>query len=46
MSNQTERLLEVFTANVNGAELPPKASVIGAETKTRCDECVRKKTEI
>jgi len=42
---QTERLLEVFTAIVSGAELPPKGSVIGAETKTQCDECIRKKTE-
>ena len=42
---QTERLLEVFTAIVTGAELPPKGSVIGAETKTQCDECIRKKTE-
>jgi F420-non-reducing hydrogenase small subunit len=42
---QTERLLEVFTAIVSGAELPPKGSVIGAETKTQCDDCVRKKSE-
>ena len=42
---QTERLLEVFIAIVSGAELPPKGSVIGAETKTQCDECIRKKTE-
>ena len=42
---QTERLLEVFTAIVSGAELPPKGSVIGAATKTQCDECIRKKTE-
>ena len=42
---QTERLLEVFTAIVSGSELPPKGSVIGAETKTQCDECIRKKTE-
>ena len=42
---QTERLLEVFTAIVSGAELPPKGSVIGAETKTQCDECIRKKSE-
>jgi F420-non-reducing hydrogenase small subunit len=42
---QTERLLEVFTAIVSGAELPPKGSVIGAGTKTQCDECTRKKTE-
>lgn len=42
---QTERLLEVFTAIVTGAELPPKGSVIGAYEKTLCDECKRKKTE-
>ncbi len=42
---QTERLLEVFTAIVTGAELPPKGSVIGAYEKTQCDECKRKKTE-
>jgi F420-non-reducing hydrogenase small subunit len=42
---QTERLLEVFTAIVSGAELPPKGSVIGADTKAQCDECIRKKTE-
>jgi F420-non-reducing hydrogenase small subunit len=42
---QTERLIEVFVAIVTGAELPPKGSVIGAETKTQCDECIRKKTE-
>ena len=42
---QTERLLEVFTAIVSGAELPPKGSVIGADTKTQCDECTRIKTE-
>ena len=42
---QTERLLEVFTAIVSGQELPPKGSVIGAGTKTQCDECTRKKTE-
>ena len=41
---QTDRLLEVFTAIVTGAELPPKGSVIGAGTKTQCDECIRKKT--
>jgi F420-non-reducing hydrogenase small subunit len=42
---QTERLLEVFMAIVSGAELPPKGSVIGADTKAQCDECIRKKTE-
>lgn len=42
---QSERLLEVFKAIVSGAELPPKGSVIGAEIKTQCDECIRKKTE-
>ena len=42
---QTERLIEVFTAIVTGAELPPKGSVIGAGTKSQCDECIRKKSE-
>lgn len=42
---QTERLLEVFTAIVSKAELPPKGSVIGAGTKTQCDDCVRVRTE-
>jgi F420-non-reducing hydrogenase small subunit len=42
---QTERLLEVFMAIVTGAELPPKGSVVGAETRTQCDECIRKKSE-
>ncbi len=42
---QTERLLEVFNAIVSGAELPPKGSVIGAGTKTQCDDCTRKKSE-
>lgn len=42
---QTERLLEVFTAIVTGAELPPKGSVIGAYEKTQCDECNRKQTD-
>lgn len=42
---QTERLLEVFTAIVTGAELPPKGSVAGADIKAQCEECTRKKTE-
>jgi F420-non-reducing hydrogenase small subunit len=42
---QTDRLLEVFSAIVTGAELPPKGSVIGASAKTQCDECIRKKSE-
>jgi F420-non-reducing hydrogenase small subunit len=42
---QTERLLEVFTAIVSGATLPPKGSVIGAGSKAQCDECIRTKTE-
>jgi F420-non-reducing hydrogenase small subunit len=42
---QTERLIEVFTAIVTGAELPPVGSVIGADIKAQCDECSRKKTE-
>ncbi len=42
---QTERLVEVFTAIVTGAELPPKGSVIGAGTKAQCEECIRVKSE-
>jgi len=42
---QTERLVEVFMAIVQGEELPPKGSVVGALTKTQCDECDRKKSE-
>ncbi|NSW94214.1 MAG: oxidoreductase [Bacteroidales bacterium] len=42
---QTERLLEVFTAIVSGAELPQKGSVVGAGIKAQCDDCVRKKSE-
>jgi len=42
---QTDRFLEVFTAIVTGAELPPKGAVIGASVKAQCDECVRKKSE-
>lgn len=42
---QTERLLEVFMAVVNGSELPQKKSVIGAWDKTQCDECDRVKTD-
>jgi F420-non-reducing hydrogenase small subunit len=42
---QTERLVEVFMAIVKGEELPPKGSVVGANDKTQCDECERKKSE-
>ncbi|MBG0861036.1 MAG: oxidoreductase [Bacteroidales bacterium] len=42
---QTERLLEVFVAIVSGAELTSEGSVIGAEAKAQCEECIRKKTE-
>ena len=42
---QTERLVEVFTAIVSGAELPPKGSVIGALEKPQCDDCKREKTD-
>jgi F420-non-reducing hydrogenase small subunit len=42
---QTERLVEVFTAIVTGAELPPKGTVIGAGNKAQCEECIRKKSE-
>jgi len=42
---QSERLVDVFTAIVSGKELPPKGSVVGANEKTNCDECLRKKTD-
>ncbi len=42
---QSERLVEVFTAIVSGAELPPIGSVIGAGDKAQCDECIREKSE-
>ncbi len=42
---QSERLLEVFTAIVSGAELPPRGSVLGALDKSQCDECPREQTE-
>jgi F420-non-reducing hydrogenase small subunit len=42
---QTERLVEVFMAIVNGSQLPPKGSVIGAGNKAQCEECIRVKTE-
>jgi len=42
---QTERLVEVFMAVVNGDELPPPGSIVGANIKSQCDECERKKTD-
>ncbi|MBE0647774.1 MAG: oxidoreductase [Bacteroidales bacterium] len=42
---QSERLIEVFTAIVSGAELPPPGSVVGANDKTNCEECKRKKSD-
>jgi F420-non-reducing hydrogenase small subunit len=42
---QTERLVEVFLAVVNGDELPPNGSVVGAYDKGQCDECKRKKSD-
>jgi len=42
---QSERLIEVFTAIVSGSVLPPIGSVVGANEKTNCDECKRKKTD-
>lgn len=42
---QSDRLIEVFAAIAGGAALPPRGSVIGAESKTQCEECVRIKTE-
>ncbi|MCX6280648.1 MAG: oxidoreductase [Bacteroidetes bacterium] len=42
---QSERLIEVFTAVVTGTGLPPAGSVVGANDKTNCDECKRKKSD-
>lgn len=42
---QSERLLEVFNAIVTGTGMPPKGTVVGANEKTNCDECLRKKTD-
>jgi len=42
---QSERLIEVFTAVVTGANLPPKGSVVGAGEKTNCEDCLRIKSE-
>lgn len=41
----SQRLIEVFTAIVSGAELPPKGSVIGAGVKSLCEECEREKSD-
>lgn len=38
---QTERLVEVFLAIVNGTQLPPKGSVIGVVPHAQCEECKR-----
>ncbi len=42
---QSERLLEVFRLIASGKPLPEKKSVVGANEKTLCDECNRKKTD-
>lgn len=42
---QSERLMEVFSAIVEGQELPPKGSVIGAMDKAQCEDCPREKSE-
>ncbi|MBD3173713.1 MAG: oxidoreductase [Armatimonadia bacterium] len=42
---QAPQILEVMQAIMSGAELPPKGSVIGAGTKTVCDECPRERKE-
>ena len=42
---QSERLIEVFNAVVTGIGLPSKGSVVGANEKTNCDECKRKKSD-
>jgi F420-non-reducing hydrogenase small subunit len=40
-----EQIWNVISAVLSGAALPPKGSVLGAGTKTCCDECSRKKEE-
>ncbi|MBF0500377.1 MAG: hypothetical protein HQM09_09595 [Candidatus Riflebacteria bacterium] len=42
---ETHRILEVIEHIINGKPLPPRGSVIGAGTKSVCDECARKKNE-
>jgi F420-non-reducing hydrogenase small subunit len=42
---QSERLVEVLSFIFSGAELPPIGSVIGANEKSQCDECERKKSD-
>jgi F420-non-reducing hydrogenase small subunit len=42
---QSERLVEVFSAVVTEIGLPPAGSVVGANEKTNCDECLRKKSD-
>lgn len=42
---QTERLVEVFLAIVNGTQLPPKGSVIGVSERAQCEECKRIKSD-
>jgi F420-non-reducing hydrogenase small subunit len=42
---QSERLVEVLGLVFSGAELPPTGSVIGANEKSQCEECERKKSD-
>lgn len=42
---QAPRILEVLTAVMTGAPLPPPGSVIGAGDKTCCEECGRTRNE-
>jgi F420-non-reducing hydrogenase small subunit len=42
---QSERLVEVLELVFSGAELPPQGSVIGANEKSQCEECERKKSD-
>lgn len=42
---QTERVWDVIQLITSGATLPPPGSVIGAGTKTCCDECLRERKE-
>ena len=42
---QSERVMEVLGAVLQGVALPPRGSVVGAGTKSLCEECERKKSD-
>jgi F420-non-reducing hydrogenase small subunit len=42
---ESSRIMEVLTAIVSGAQLPPLGSVVGADDKINCDTCKRTRSE-